>query len=89
MYIESEGGKEYVIAMQEELLTSGAEVLVPTVAELEMLKKEQEDNRREIFTLQRKAEAYREEKEMLDRSGKSSRRSQGKNISYVLLSFLQ
>ncbi len=55
---------------QEELLTSGpATFVVPTVAEVEMLKREQDQNKRTILELQRKVDDIREEREILDRLG--------------------
>lgn len=58
----------YEIETQEELLTSGPELLVvPTVAEVDMLKREQDESKQTIIELQRRLEEYREEKESLER----------------------
>ena len=56
-----------LLSLQQELFNVGPDILAPAVAELEMLKKEQEERKVEFADLQMKAEAYLEEKEKLER----------------------
>ena len=64
----SEEERYYEIETREELLTSGPELLVvPTVAEVEMLKREQEESKRAMVELQKRTDTYREEYEVLER----------------------
>ena len=65
---QDEEERYYEMETQEELLTFGPEgFVVPTVAEVDMLKREQEQSRRAMLDLQKKVDDYREDKEVLDR----------------------
>jgi hypothetical protein len=54
------------IAFQEELLNVNPDLLAPAAAELELLRKEQEEMKKENQTLQNRFETIREEKEELE-----------------------
>lgn len=54
-------------SLQQELLNVSPDILAPAAAELEILKKEQEQIKKENALLQSKLEQVREEKEDLER----------------------
>lgn len=54
-------------SLQQELLNVSPDILAPAAAELELLKKEQEQIKKENALLQSRLEQVREEKEDLER----------------------
>ena len=59
--------ESYVVSLQQELLNVSPDLLAPAAAELDMLRREQQQQAKEMELLQSKKEAMREEKERMER----------------------
>ena len=59
--------ESFAVSLQQELLNVSPDLLAPCAAELDMLKREKQQQAREMKTLQLKKEAMREEKERVER----------------------